>query len=181
MKIEFENRYYETKKTLAHFYGKSVYKYYRWMGIVLLFFGGIQVITVVADTMGFFAEPLSSRARLFFFDLGIILMVLGILLLCQHLITARIAFRQMKKMGEGAAPHVVCKFGEDIHLAVGASNSVYSYSRIYRIVETKEEYALMVGRHAAIRARKGGFFQGEERDFPEFLRKRCPEVKWKRG
>lgn len=180
MKIEFENQYYETKKTLAHFYGKSVYKYYRWIGIVLLFFGGIQVIAVMADTMDFFAEPLSSEARLFFFDLGTILMVLGILLLCQHLITARIALRQMKKTGRRVAPQVVCRFGEDIHLAVGASNSVYSYSKIYGIIETREEYALMAGRHAAIRARKGCFSLGKEGDFPEFLRKRCPEAKWKR-
>lgn len=184
--MEFKNRYQETKKTLAHFYKKCVYRYYRWLGIVLMFFGGIQVATVVADIMGFFAEPLNSKVRLFFFDLGIILIVLGILLLCQHLIVARVAFRQARKMGGGKAPETIIRFGEDIHLSMGSSRSIYRYEQIYRVMETEEEYALMIGRHTAIRARKGCFVSGEESlreeaDFPEFIRERCPGVRWKRG
>ena len=179
--MEFENRYYETKKTLAHFYGKCVYKYYRWLGILLMAMGGVQVITVAADIMGAFAQPLSGKVRLFFFDLGIILVVLGGMIVCQHILTAGGAYRQTKKMGGGVILETVYAFGDDIRLSMGTSQSVYEYSRIYKIIETKEEYALMMSRHVAVRARKGCFTQGEEGEFPGFLRERCPSAKWKRS
>lgn len=178
--MEFENRYYDTRKTLSHFYGKCVYRLYRWLGVVLLLFGGIQVATVVADIMGFFVEPLNAKTRLIFFDLGIIIMALGILLLCQHLITSGIAYRRMKKMGGGAVPETECRFGEEMSLAIGETKSVYSYTQVQRIVETREEYALMMNRHSGIRARKGDFVQGKEADFAQFLREKCPGTKWKR-
>lgn len=179
--MEFENRYYETRKTLAHFYGKSVYKNFRWLGLILVFFGAIQIITVVADIMGAFQEPLKGIVRLFFFDLGIILVVLGLLLFWQHIITARVAYRQTKKMGGGIIPETVISMGEDIRLSIGTSKSVYGFGQIYRIVETKEEFALMLGKHMAVRARKGCFTQGDEGEFPAFLRERCPRAKWKRA
>ncbi|MEG0722224.1 MAG: hypothetical protein RR446_10830 [Lachnospiraceae bacterium] len=165
----FENRYVETRKTLSHFYKTCVFNLYRKIGYVIIALGALELSLLFLGMAGVINFSFNGKFRVLFFDMGAIILIFGIMVCCYHIIVARVAYRQLKKMNQGTIPETVITFGEQI--TVGKRS--YDYRNVLRLVYTKEAYILMVGKMEGIVARKGCFTLGEEGDVAAFLKERC--------
>ena len=91
----------------------------------------------------------------------------------------RQAKRRAAQYGPDQPHRETSRFYEDTYVS-GEDGAYLKYNKIYRIIETKELFILVVKPQLYCLADKAGFTQGSAESFRQFLTERAPQAKYRR-
>lgn len=163
--MTFINRYTCTKKMLSDFYKTCVCKRYRITGLIIFLLGLVCIIYFIY----------SNEKTLII--LNIVALVLGLILMLYHLLMGSVAYKQGCKVHGGTMKESIVTFTDIVKLDEGKTSLTYEYNQFTKIYETKDFFALMLGKYTGVMVRKSSFEKGSEKEFGKFIREHCIRCK----
>jgi hypothetical protein len=165
----FENKLVLTKEVYFQFINRALrltLRLFLFVGLALLAFSLISMI-------------LTTPSGIF---IGLI--VFGAILIFLALSNARLSANRIYKQQlavHGHEPENSVLFS-DIIRGIGANKaeSIYQYSQIAKIYETRDLIILMMSKSVALLLKKDGFTIGSYEGFKTFIKEKCPDIKIKK-
>ena len=167
METRFENRYFCDKKLLREFARKySV--------------GPRPVATVITMVVMVLSLPVLVLSIRLGDDVTMMAIAYLAMLLVQFLprYYAWSIIRNTKKLNDGVLPETRVVFSEEnIQMFEGMVHLTIEYRKIRKGVRLKNGYALFNGKRSAVLLKPENFREGSFRDFLDFIREKCPDIK----
>lgn len=173
--MEYKVEYRNDKRILAAFYGLTVCRTYRKIGVVILAVGIVQTGITLGAWTG--TLQLTFDRHLFFLlmAMGIGEIAIGVILFAFHAIMGNAAMKQGLKLHQGVMPITRISLGTQITVQEGTAVSTYDYRQITQVRQNRQLFCIMFGRYSGVALPRSGFVKGNPAVFGQWLRQRIQQ------
>ncbi len=171
MEVMFENRYTTNPKMLRSFARGASFsqKFFFRFAIVGMVVCALALLYCLVFLPGDWASMVSPAVSF----------LLCLMLFFFPSLTARILYRNTKRLHGGTIPETIIRFSDEIAISEGTLSVRFAYRQITKIKQTKSLLVLMIGKESGIVLEKNSFTVGDPASFLPFLLERCPSLQKK--
>jgi len=161
----------------AREYNIALWRHRRGMGLVMFLVALQMVLTIGLIVLEYLYQTNNNYISLL---LGAPLFCGGFFALMTY-IKIKLERKRLQIIYHGKDPVFIYEIDNNIveHNVTTGGNTIYEYSHIYKIVESKNLLILMIKGSIVLSIKKNGFTQGSWKDCKEFISQKCKECKEK--